>query len=62
VLAAAAGASRTNSAYPRFLAQSRASDVLVSPATSGDFGYDAAVAALPGVAASAGMVGINAVP
>ena len=32
VLAAAAGASRTDSAYPRFLAQSHASDVLVSPA------------------------------
>jgi putative ABC transport system permease protein len=62
VLTAAAGASRTNSAYPRFLAQSRASDVLVSPASSGDFGYDTAVGALPGVAASAGMVGINAVP
>jgi len=34
VLAAAAGASRTDSAYQRFLAQSRASDVLVSPAGS----------------------------
>ena len=31
VLTAAAGASRTNSAYPRFLSQSPASDVLVSP-------------------------------
>ena len=62
VLAAAAGASRTNSAYPRFLAQSRASDVLESPASSGDLSYDTAVAALPGVAASAGLVGINAVP
>jgi putative ABC transport system permease protein len=62
VLAAAAGASRTNSAYPRFLAQSRASDVLESPASSGDLSYDTAVGTLPGVAVSAGMVGINAVP
>jgi FtsX-like permease family len=62
VLAAAAGASRTDTAYPRFLAQSRASDVLVSPAGDGTTGYDAAVGALPGVAASAAVVGINALP
>jgi ABC-type antimicrobial peptide transport system permease subunit len=62
VLTAAAGASRTNSAYPRFLAQSRASDVLVSPAGSGVVGFDAAVGTLPGVAASAALVGINAGP
>lgn len=62
VLAAAAGASRTDSAYRRFLAQSRASDVLVSPAGNGTTGYDAAVGALPGVAASAAVVGINALP
>jgi putative ABC transport system permease protein len=62
VLAAAAGASRTDSAYPRFLAQSRASDVLVSPAGNGTTGYNAAVGALPGVAASAAVVGINALP
>jgi ABC-type antimicrobial peptide transport system permease subunit len=62
VLAAAAGASRTESAYPRFLAQSNASDVLVSPAGNGTTGYDAALGALPGVAASAAVVGINAVP
>jgi hypothetical protein len=62
VLAAAAGASRTDSAYPRFLAQSRASDILVSPAGNGATGYDAAVGALPGVAASAAVVGINALP
>ena len=35
VLAAAAGALRTSSAYPRFLQASKASDVLVSQATSG---------------------------
>ena len=63
MLAAAVGASRTNSAYPRFLAQSRASDVLVSPLGGpGVNGYDAAVGALPGVAASAAVVGINAGP
>ncbi len=63
VLAAAAGASRTNSAYPRFLAQSRASDVLVSPLGGpGVNGYDAAVGVLPGVAASATVVGLNVLP
>jgi ABC-type antimicrobial peptide transport system permease subunit len=63
VLVAAAGASRTNSAYPRFLEQSRASDVVVSPLGGpGVNGYDAAVGALPGVAARAIVVGINAVP
>jgi hypothetical protein len=46
VLAAAAGASRTDTAYPRFLAQSRASDVVVSPLGGpGVNGYDAAVGA-----------------
>src|SRR5215471_13141401 len=62
VLAAAAGASRTDSAYQRFLAQSRASDALISPAGIGTTGYDAALGALPGVAASAAVVGINAQP
>jgi len=62
VLAAAAGASRTESAYPRFLAQSNPSDVLISPAGDGTTGYDAAVGALPGVAASAAVVGLNVVP
>src|SRR5690348_15720276 len=62
VLAAAAGASRTDSAYPRFLSQSKASDVLVSPAGDGTTGYDAALGALSGVAASAAVVGINALP
>ena len=62
VLTAAAGASRTDSAYPRFLAQSNASDVLVAPANSGDLAYDAAVGTLAGVAAAAPIAGINAVP
>jgi hypothetical protein len=35
VLAAAAGARRTDTAYPRFLQASRASDVLVSPQGTG---------------------------
>ena len=62
VLTAAAGASRTDTAYPRFLAQSRASDVLVAPAGSGVAGFDAAVGTLAGVKASAALVGINAGP
>ena len=62
VLAAAAGASRTESAYPRFLAQSNPSDMLVSPAGDGTTGYDAAIGALPDVAASAAIVGLNVVP
>jgi len=62
VLAAAAGASRTDSAYPRFLVASRAPGALVSPAGSGVAGYDAAVGRLPGVTASAALVGISALP
>jgi putative ABC transport system permease protein len=62
VLTALAGAIRTDTAYPRFLAASRAADVLVSPAGPGTGGYNAAVARLPGVAAAAAAVGINAVP
>jgi hypothetical protein len=63
VLAAAAGASRTDSAYPRFLTRSRASDVLVTPLGGpGVNGYDAAVGALPGVAASAAAVGLSVLP
>ena len=62
VLTAAAGAQRTASAYPRFLAASRASDVLVGPAGSGLGGYDDALARLPGVAAIAPLVGFQAGP
>ena len=62
VLTAAAGAIRTDTAYPRFIEQSNASDALVAPAGSGAGGYDAALGRLPGVAASAALVGINAVP
>jgi ABC-type lipoprotein release transport system permease subunit len=62
VLAAVAGAIRTDTAYPRFLAASNASDALVAPAGPGTGGYDAAVAKLPGVAVAAPVVGINAAP
>src|SRR5215831_2130083 len=62
VLTAAAGARRTDSAYPRFLAASKASDVLVSPAGNGAGGYDDALARLPGAAAIAPVVGLNALP
>ena len=62
VLTAAAGARRTASAYPRFLTVSRASDVLVSPGGSGLGGYDDALGRLPGVAAIAPIVGLNALP
>jgi hypothetical protein len=62
VLTTVAGAIRTDTAYPRFLAAARAADLLVAPAGPGTGGYDAAVTALPGVAAAAPVVGINAVP
>ena len=52
VLTAAAGARRTDTAYPRFLASSDAADVLVSPARSGFHGYFQALARLPQVAAA----------
>ena len=48
-LTAAAGARRTDTAYPRFLRDSHAADLLVSPALSGFRGYFRAVARLPGV-------------
>ena len=62
VLTAAAGARRTDSAYPRFLTVSKASDVLVSPAGNGAGGYDKALARLPGAAAVAPVVGLQALP
>jgi hypothetical protein len=48
-LTAAAGARRTDTAYPRLLRRSHAADLLVSPALSGFHGYFRAVARLPGV-------------
>jgi MacB-like periplasmic core domain/FtsX-like permease family len=62
VLTAVAGAIRTDTAYPRFLAASHAADMLVAPAESGTGGYDAAVGTLPGVTASAAVVGLLAQP
>ena len=62
VLTAAAGASRTDSAYPRFLENSKATDVLVSPANSGLGGDHAALARLPDVAEIAPIVGLEAGP
>jgi hypothetical protein len=63
VLAAAAGARRTGSAYPRFLVASRASDVLIGPGGPRFSGsYDYALAGLPGVAAIAPVIGLNALP
>jgi hypothetical protein len=59
VLAAAAGARRTASAYPRLLTASKASDVLVAPDGSGLGGYFDALARLPGVAAVAPVAGLN---
>src|SRR5215470_13571386 len=51
-LTAAAGARRTDTAYPRFLRRSNAADLLVSPARSGFHGYFRAIARLPEVASS----------
>ncbi len=62
VLTAAAGARRTDSAYPRFLVAYKASDVLVTPAGSGIGGYYDALASLPGVAAIAPLVGLQGGP
>jgi ABC-type lipoprotein release transport system permease subunit len=60
VLTAVAGARRTDSAYPRFLQASNASDVLVSPGGTGLGGYYRALARLPDVAAVAPLAALNA--
>ncbi|HEX3713940.1 MAG TPA: ABC transporter permease [Trebonia sp.] len=62
VLTAVAGAIRTDTAYPRFLAASHAAGMLVAPAQSGTGGYDAAIGTLPGVTASAPVVGLLVQP
>ena len=63
VLTAAAGALRTDSAYPRFLEKSKASDVQVAAVGPGFGGYYYdALARLPDVAAIAPTVGLQAVP
>src|SRR5215469_10992694 len=62
VLTAAAGARRTDSAFPRFLRATAAADVVVSPALDGVGGFDFAVAKLPGVDAIGPIVGLNCQP
>ena len=62
VLAAAAGALRTDSAYPRFLTASKASDVVVSPTGTGLGGYYRALAHLPGAAEVAPAIGLAIQP
>ena len=61
VLTAVAGALRTDSAYPRFLKASKASDVLVAPIGFAP-GYLSALARLPGVDAVAPVVGLDLTP
>ena len=62
VLAAVAGAHRTDTAYPRFLQASRASDVLVSPQGTGFGGYYDALGRLPGVPLLAPRAGLLVAP
>jgi ABC-type antimicrobial peptide transport system permease subunit len=62
VLTATAGARRTDSAYSRFLASSRAADLLVSPNNTGFGGYYRALAALPGAETVAPLIGVQALP
>jgi len=59
VLTAVAGALRTDSAYPRFLKASKASDVLVAPNGYGLGGYMSAVARLPDVKVVAPVAGLD---
>ena len=58
VLAAAAGARRTQTAFGRFLAASRAPDALISPQANGLEGFDSEVARLPEVAESGELAGV----
>jgi hypothetical protein len=62
VLAAAAGAHRTDTAYPRFLQSSRASAVLVSPQGTGFGGYYDTLGRLPAVRVVAPLAGLLVVP
>ena len=62
VLTAAAGALRTDSAYPRFLKASKASDMLVAPYDPGLGRYFDALARLPAAAAVAPVVVLNLEP
>lgn len=62
VLLTGAGARRTDTAYARFLADSGAADVLVSPQQTGLTGYYAALRQLPQVQGLSAVVGISAIP
>ncbi len=62
VLTAAAGARRTENAYPQFLRSTAAADVLMGPAGSGVGGFDLAIGTLPGVQQIAPVVGLNCLP
>ena len=62
VLTAAAGALRTETAYPRLLTRSNASDLLIAPAGSGFSGYFQALGKLPQVAAIGMVAGLNIEP
>jgi FtsX-like permease family len=62
VMTAAAGARRTENAYPQFLRSTAAADVLVGPARSGVGGFDFAIGGLPGVSQIAPVVGLNCLP
>jgi hypothetical protein len=62
VMTAAAGARRTENAFPQFLRATAAADVLVGPANSGVGGFDFAIGRLPGVRQIAPVVGLNCLP
>jgi ABC-type lipoprotein release transport system permease subunit len=62
VLAAAAGARRTASAYPRYLRASRGADLLISPDESGSTGFYRALARTQGAAVVAPVVGFGVAP
>ena len=62
VLGAVAGAVRTDSAYPRFLKASKASDLLVAPDRPGLHGFFDALAHLPGARAVAPIVVLGLAP
>ena len=63
MLAAVAGARRTESAYPRFLRATNSAQVLIGPAVPGvEDGFDLAVGRLPGVIQFAPVVGLTSAP
>src|SRR5271169_558369 len=62
VMTAAAGARRTENAYPQFRRATAAADVLVGSANSGVGGFDFAIGRLPGVSQIAPVVGLNCAP